>query len=305
MIKFMKRTAAVLLFNLFAFASYAQQDPLYSQYLNNPVLLNPAYTGLNNRLNVVAGYRLQWAGFDGSPSTLNFSAHTSLVQNKVGAGIIVVQDKIGDTKITEASTAYAYKIVLNDDRVLSFGLQAGIINYRNDAANLNPKDAGDPLFGFVNETKFNIGTGIALKSERFILGISVPRVMPTTVNPSGTKEIEVYNRTLYLMGAYVMYLTESIRLKSSVLLRATANAPLSADINFNLNVEENYTLGLFTRNFNALGFLAQMNIKDYRIGYVFEVPTNASVGTRFTTHEVSIGMSLAAFGFQSREKSNF
>lgn len=25
----------------------SQQDPIYAQYLNNPVLLNPAYTGIN------------------------------------------------------------------------------------------------------------------------------------------------------------------------------------------------------------------------------------------------------------------
>jgi type IX secretion system PorP/SprF family membrane protein len=218
---------------------------------------------------------------------------------------MVVQDKIGDTKITETSSLYAYKIELNDDRVLSFGLQAGIINYRNDAANLNPKDAGDPLFGFVNETKFNIGAGVVLKSERFMVGFSVPRLTPTTVNPSGTQNVEIYGRTFYLMGAYMLYLTESIRLKPSLLLRATANAPLSADINFNLNLEENYTLGLFTRNFNVVGYLAQINVKDYRIGYVFEVPTNASVGARFTTHEVSIGISLAAFAYHNRQRSNF
>ncbi len=285
--------------------SRAQQDPLYSQYLNNPVLLNSAYTGANDKLNVVAGYRLQWAGFDGSPTTFNFSAHTSLVQNKVGAGIVIVQDKIGDTKITEASSSYAYKIKLNNDRVLSFGLLAGLINYRNDAARLNPKDAGDPLFGLINETKFNLGAGILLKSDRFMLGLSAPRLMPVTVNPSGAQQVEVYNQTFYLMGAYQILLTESIRLKPSVLLRATANAPLSADINFNLNLEQNYTLGLFTRNFNVLGLLAQMDIKEYRIGYVFEVPTNASVGTRFTTHEISIAMSLAVFEFHNPEKSSF
>jgi type IX secretion system PorP/SprF family membrane protein len=285
--------------------SQAQQDPLYSQYLNNPVLLNSAYTGANNKLNVVAGYRLQWAGFDGSPTTFNFSAHTSLVQNKVGAGIVIVQDKIGDTKITEASSSYSYKIKLNNDRVLSFGLLAGMINYRNDAARLNPKDAGDPLFGLLNETKFNLGAGILLKSDRFMLGLSAPRLMPVTVNPSGAQRVDVYNQTLYFLGAYQILLTESIRLKPSVLVRATANAPLSADINFNLNMEQNYTIGLFTRNFNVLGLLAQMDIKEYRIGYVFEVPTNASVGTRFTTHEISIAMSLAVFEFHSHEKSSF
>jgi len=299
----MKKILIALLALIYS-TSNAQQDPLYSQYLNNPLLLNSAYAGLNNKLNIVAGYRTQWAGFDGSPTTVNFSAHTSLAQNKVGAGLIIVQDRIGETKITEASSAYSYKLQLKE-KIFSFGLQGGIITYRNDALFLNPKDAGDPSFAFINETKFNIGAGIMLKSERFMIGLSAPRLNAATVSPGGGQAIEIYNQHFYLMGAYMIYLTDRIRLKPSILLRATKSAPISADLNLNLNLEENYTLGIFTRNFNVLGLLAQMNIKDYRIGYVFEVPTNASVGTRFTTHEVSIGVSLAAFNFHDRSKSNF
>jgi hypothetical protein len=43
----------------------AQVDPLYAQYLTNPMTINPAYTGLKNNLNMSVAYRKQWAGFDG------------------------------------------------------------------------------------------------------------------------------------------------------------------------------------------------------------------------------------------------
>ncbi len=299
----MKNILTITLLVLTSRALYAQQDPLYSQYLNNPVLLNPAYAGINDKLNVVAGYRTQWAGFDGSPTTLNFSAHTSLYDNKVGAGIMVVQDKIGETKITQYNALYSYKIKLKGDKILSFGLQTGMTNYRNDNAQLNPQQSGDPAFAFINDSKFNVGAGIMLKSERYLIGLSAPRLTKGSVDMGG-QPIEIYNQHFYLMGAYMIYLTDRIRLKPSVLLRATQGA-FSTDLNFNLNLEENYTVGLLTRNFNTFGLLVQMNIKDYRIGYVFEMPTNASVGARFTSHEISLALSLAAFGFQDRAKSNF
>jgi type IX secretion system PorP/SprF family membrane protein len=299
----MKNILTITLLVLTSLSLYAQQDPLYSQYLNNPVLLNPAYTGINDKLNVVAGYRTQWAGFDGSPTTLNFSAHTSLYDNKVGVGIMVVQDKIGETKITQYNALYSYKIKLKGDKILSFGLQTGMTNYRNDNAQLNPQQSGDPAFAFINDSKFNVGAGIMLKSERYLIGLSAPRLTKGSVDMGG-QPIEIYNQHFYLMGAYMIYLTDRIRLKPSVLLRATQGA-FSTDFNFNLNLEENYTVGLLTRNLNTFGLLVQMNIKDYRIGYVFEMPTNASVGTRFTSHEISLGLSLAAFGFHDRTKSNF
>jgi type IX secretion system PorP/SprF family membrane protein len=299
----MKNILIITSLVLISLSLYAQQDPLYSQYLNNPVLLNPAYAGINDKLNVVAGYRTQWAGFDGSPTTLNFSAHTSLYDNKVGAGIMVVQDKIGETKITQYNAMYSYKIKLKGDKILSFGLQTGMTNYRNDNAQLNPQQSGDPAFAFINDSKFNVGAGIMLKSERYLIGLSAPRLTKGSVDMGG-QSIEIYNQHFYLMGAYMIYLTDRIRLKPSVLLRATQGA-FSTDFNFNLNLEENYTVGLLTRNLNTFGLLVQMNIKDYRIGYVFEMPTNASVGARFTSHEISLALSLAAFGFQDRAKSNF
>ena len=44
---------------------------------------------------------MQWAGFDGNPTTFNFSSHLSLADNKVGLGLIAVQDKIGEGTSTQ------------------------------------------------------------------------------------------------------------------------------------------------------------------------------------------------------------
>ena len=74
----------------------AQVDPLYSQYLNNPFLINPAYGGMNKSMNLMVGYRKQWAGFDGSPNTISATGHTSLFDNRMGAGLIISQDKVGE-----------------------------------------------------------------------------------------------------------------------------------------------------------------------------------------------------------------
>src|SRR6476620_5175420 len=120
----------LLLFAAFVFCtivSEAQVDPLYAQYLNNPLLLNPAYSGINNNFSAAASYRKQWAGFDGSPSTFNVNAHSSFNNNKMGLGLIVLSDKVGVNANTEVQATYAYKLDLNG-KFLSFGLQAGMIN---------------------------------------------------------------------------------------------------------------------------------------------------------------------------------
>ncbi|MBX2895697.1 MAG: type IX secretion system membrane protein PorP/SprF [Cyclobacteriaceae bacterium] len=290
---------------LLATLSFAQQDPLYSQYLFNPLVLNPAYAGLNNNFNASVGYRTQWMGLEGQPQTINASLHSSLVQNKVGLGLLVSNDRIGSLNTTEINTSFAYKLQL-EKTTLSFGMQAGVQNFNNSMKGINPYDPSDDLFlNGEQGTRINLGAGLALKSENYFIGLSVPRLLPTTFK-SGNQEFDLYNQHLYLMGAYVHYLNEHIRLKPAVLLRGVKGAPASVDVAMNVNFNAIHTAGIFTRNFNTYGVLLQTLLKEqYRFGYVFEIPTNKSVGTQFTTHEIMLGIQLSAFDFHERSLSNF
>lgn len=299
------KTLTTLAFLLLATLSFAQQDPIYSQYLFNPLIVNPAYAGLNNRFNGSVGYRTQWIGLEGQPQTINATLHTSLLQNKVGAGLVFSNDQIGSMSTTEVNAAFAYKLQL-DKSVFSFGMQAGVQNFNSSLNGINPFDQDDDLFlNGERGTRINPGAGLALKSEKFFVGLSVPRLLPTTFK-SGNQEFDLYNQHLYLMGAYIHHLNEHIRLKPTVLLRGVKGAPASVDIAMNLNFNAIHTAGIFTRNFNTYGVMLQTLLKEqYRFGYVFELPTGKSVGTQFTTHEIMLGIQLSAFSFHERSLSNF
>jgi type IX secretion system PorP/SprF family membrane protein len=296
----MRKILLFVAFVLFAFVSKAQIDPLYAQYLNNPLLLNPAYSGIHNNFNAAASYRKQWAGFDGSPSTFNVNAHSSFNNNKMGLGLIVLSDNVGVNANTEVQATYAYKLDLNG-KFLSFGLQAGMINFKSANGDLNPYDPFDPAFaGTFNFTKPSFGAGAILHSDKYFVGISVPRMLKSTAS-IGNIETELYSQHYYIMGAYNIFLNEHFRLKPSVLLKGVKGAKLSTDLNFALNIDEKYTAGVFTRSFNTYGLLAQMKISDtYRFGYAFEVPSNNSVGSKFTSHEFMIGMNLSLFSFHDK-----
>ena len=83
-------------------------------------------------------------------------------------------------------------------------------------------------------------------------------------------------------------------------------APLSADVNFNINIDTKYTAGVFVRNFNTYGALAQVWFRDkFRLGYAFELPAGNSVGTQFTSHEVTLGIKTAVLNSHERSYSEF
>ncbi len=283
-----------------AFASKGQVDPLYAQYLNNPLLINPAYSGIHNNFNAAASFRKQWAGFDGSPSTFNVNAYSSFNNNKMGLGLIVLKDEVGANSNTEVQATYAYKLDLNG-KSLSFGLQAGMVNFKSSSGDLNPYDPSDPAFaGTLNFTKPSFGAGAILHSDKYFFGLSVPRMLKSSVS-IGDIETELYSQHYYIAGAYNIFLNEHLRLKPSVLLKGVKGAKLSTDLNFALNIDERYTAGVFTRNFNTYGLLAQLKLNDtYRFGYALEVPSNNSVGTKFTSHEFMIGMNLSVFNFHDK-----
>ena len=303
--KMTKRIIVSFFVLLVCIQSNAQQDPLYAQYLNNPMVINPAYAGLNNNFNASVSYRSQWGGFDGKPVTMNVNSHIALVDNKVGAGFLLVSDQLGSVKNTEFQAAFSYKLELNNN-VLSFGMQTGFINFRNNFGELNLADPNDPAFGQnENVTKPNLGFGLVLKSERYFLGVSIPRMLSSTVNTGG-QEFDIYDQHFYLLGAYLINLNENIRIKPSVLLKGVAGAPMSVDVNFNVNIDARYTAGVFTRNFNTYGVILQMLLSDkYLIAYNFELPTNNSVGSQFTTNEIMLGIKVPLLMAHDRSITNF
>lgn len=294
----LKKTSAIcVLFGMLSIHATAQVDPLYAQYLYNPVIINPAYTGMNKYLNVMAGVRKQWAGFDGSPTTINATGHVSLLGNKMGVGMIIVQDQIGEYSNTLIQGTYAYKIQF-DDITLSFGLQAGIVNYRGDLNDINPYDTDDDFFlEDQNTTKPTFGTGIILKSDQYFFGLSVPRLLKAKATYDDL-EAELYTQHYYGFASYVFMLSPRVRMKPAVLLKYVDGSPLSADVNVQFMVNEQLSVGALTRNLNTYGLMGQIKFgQGLKFGYVFEVPTNKSVGARFTTHEVTLGLNLSMFSF--------
>lgn len=274
---------------------FAQQDPIYAQYVTNPLTINPAFAGTHDQFSARIQYRTQWAGMEANPRTFNFSSNISFAQNKVGLGLVVLQDKLGDINNLELAAPFSYKIKM-ESATLSFGMQASMINQKNNPGQLSIHDPTDPAFAQYSEMTFNLGSGIMLKGEKYRVGFSVPRMLPATINTQG-QEIELHKQHYYMLGAYNFMLKDKLWLKPSILLRGTKGSPLSADINATFTYRDYYSAGLFTRNFQTYGALVQVLYKNYHLIYVFELPQSKESGLRFSSHEIGIGISRGIFTY--------
>ena len=159
----------------------AQQSIVYSQYIYNGLLINPAYAGSHVQLSATLSYRSQWVNFEGAPQTATLGVHSSVNKSKVGLGLLATSDKIGSYTNTGIFGSYAYRIQDRKGGVFSMGLQGGLHNFRADYSSLNLKSGQDPLLsGVINELKPNFGGGIFYYSKRFFGGFSVPVILKHT-----------------------------------------------------------------------------------------------------------------------------
>ena len=69
----MKKCVYIFMLFLAGHALHAQQLPLYSQYLYNKFLINPAVAGSDGFTSFNLTAREQWIGYNGAPRTYSFS----------------------------------------------------------------------------------------------------------------------------------------------------------------------------------------------------------------------------------------
>ena len=93
----MKRLLHIALLLLLATPIFAQEDPMYSQFMFNKLAFNPAYAGSHEQMSVTMLGRRQWMGFEGAPKTENLAFHLPTADQRHGFGFNLVNDRVGYT----------------------------------------------------------------------------------------------------------------------------------------------------------------------------------------------------------------
>jgi len=275
--------------------AFAQQLPQFTQYMFNTISINPAYAGSRETFSAVGLHRSQWVGLEGGPETQTLSIHTPLRNEKIGLGLSFINDELGYENFSYIYGDFSYTIQTSESTKLAFGMKAGFTHYNLDEELLtDPSVVNDPFFNDVsNRWTANIGAGLYLHSNRWYVGLSAPRILNSDYNKGGGGSVDyvaLERISYYLTGGYVFDLSETTKLKPSVLLKATNGAPLSFDISANFLFNETFWLGAAYRvnqSAAAIGGIADFQVsKQMRIGYAYEYPISDLRPYTSGTHEV-------------------
>lgn len=281
-------TSILLFSNQF---TWAQQRPLQSLYMFDPLLMNPAYAGNQIQLSTTAIYRNQWVNLDGAPKTFTATAHTGFKKNRVGVGFILSNDQIGIHNDVGFYGVYSYKISLTRKSTLAFGLQGGFNNLRSDYNKLIIKNSGDPNLGGV-DTKMNpnFGAGLYFRKNNFYAGLSVPYILNNkVVGQEGIASFAKQKRYYYLMAGFTYKLSNRVKVVPSTLIRVQDSAPISFDLNTIFVLYDVVGLGCSYRLGDAVVTLFELQINDnFHVGYAYDITTSALNQYSNGSHEIMI-----------------
>ena len=295
----MKKNYLFICFGLLLFLpGFSQHYSLFSQYMFNGLLINPAYAGNSNLIDITVSHRRQWSGLPLSPTTSALSLHAPVKGNKVSLGFVFSDDRIGVTTKQNLNTVYAYRIKMGAAS-LSFGIQAGLEFSRASWDKLARNDVDDNVLLTVSPTimNFTTGAGVYFQNKKIFTGLSMPYLLNT-----GSSAGFLSGPSLLYAG-YNVFLPDSSVLKPSILIRGLKGSPTQFDLNLVYSWKQKYGFGLAYRNKESLIALLEFNFsKEIRFCYSYDYGVGAIKAYHNGSHEITFRYLFSRSSGQNKEK---
>ena len=289
----MKRTILVMTILLFALVSKAQQDVSFGHYWAMEPSFNPASVGKESKLNAVAAYALQLAGFEHNPKTMYAAADMPFyaMGSYHGVGLQLINDDIGLFSHKRLGLQYAYKKSLFGG-MISAGVQATLLSESFNGSKVDLIDSGDPAFSTsdITGTGFDLGVGLYYSHKNWYLGVSALHLNSPRVDLGETNELDIAS-TYYLTGGYNIRLRNPFLSIHTSALGRTDGVAWRADVTARLKYSHEKKVmyaGLSYSPMNSVTVLIGGDFHGIHLGYSYEVYTSAiNIGNG--SHELFVG----------------
>lgn len=279
-----------------SFFTFAQQETQSSQFMINPQMLNPAYSSVDNNLNLKVGYRNQWVGLEGAPVTsfasLNGPIHKSRwarthpgdFHNWHGAGLTVLSDQLGPYSTIKLNANYSYNMKIKEGRKYGYyhqdglrfvlGASVGTSSYKIDkdilsqTKNLNLETTdhaptiSDPRYQDLDIARqraldVNLG-GIIYYDNTYYLGVSSTQLLQNF--QSNIDEISLA-RHYFISATYKRRINQAWYVIPSTIVKLVRGAPVSLNFTTRIDWQDKAYFGIGYRSSDAMTLMAGYHFK--------------------------------------------
>lgn len=306
--------AALLAVCAYAPGIHAQSDPLYSQAWSVPTLYNPAASGSTDWLRIRGVGRMQWLGIENAPKSFTAAADIpfKLFEKRWGGGVNLSQERIGLFSNTYVNGQIAGRLKTFKGGHLMIGLQVGYFgsSFKGSEVYIPNDDdyheSNDPSIpnDDVGGGTIDFGAGIMYYHPKWHAGVSVlhaasPKVKLNTKGTSSSSstqdnhEFETYaKRTLYLTGGSNIPIKNTlIELQPDIVLASDLKT-LSGVISLRGLYNKMFFAGLAYRWNDAVAVSLGAEIKNFTLGYSYDIPTSKLLKATSGSHEIVVGYRL-------------
>jgi len=289
----------------------AQQGVVFSQYIFNSLIINPAYAGYREVVNASIVYRNQWTGIENAPITVTMLMDGAVLNNALGIGGHVLNDKVGAQQTLSLFSDYSYRIKIdNSGTRLSLGLSIGVTQLSLDENMVRLLNPNDPIVtsGMLNENVYrpDFNVGAFFDHKRFSAGLSVTELW-------GDYKLVKKNPVMYFTFATLVPISRDYILKPSIMYKDDFKMQPSVDVNVFTMIKNKVWVGVSWRNglpfgsrldkelanqrfessLNSVTFMTEVFVtENFYLGYAYDFPLSKLNQLSMGSHEVMLGFKM-------------
>lgn len=269
----------------------------------NEQILNPAYTGIWNRIGVTALVRKQFSGVKNAPLTECISMYSPLGKHAAGIGLDIINDKFGSEHRFSVLGNYAYEIKLTHQIKLRMGVKFGFVNYKNPLSEyeLYPDGVFDKAFQDDIKLKYlpSLGLGLYVYREDFYVGFSMPKIIKNDLKENVYEyTVNAGTHVFYLNGGCIipLELLNYIVFKPTLLIRIDKGTPLEVETSANFLFHKKLWLGMTYRTNKVVSLTGNYKIgKKCRLGFAVDLTHGKLFPYQHGSFEFSFGVDMDYF----------
>ncbi len=276
-------------------------------------MINPGVTGTKRLLDARLNYRKQWVGYEGAPTTVSLGLHSRFLKGKMGAGLYLMQDKIGPQKQTNIGASYAYHLRFPDCE-LSAGLAGNFTKFTLIGTDMTLHNNQDPSIDqhltnstWVSDASF----GVYLYNDRFHVGASGLHLIQSTAEfykADTTKKgtIKYATQANFTLG-YNFSENPDYIWESTLFGQYVKGAPMMLDYTLRVHFFEKAFTGISIRLHDAIAIHAGFTLfGNYQISYSYDLQIGGLKKYNSGSHEIMLSVSHDIFKTKKgRDNSKF
>ncbi|MEO6759999.1 MAG: PorP/SprF family type IX secretion system membrane protein [Saprospiraceae bacterium] len=300
----MKKALFTLCFSLLVAAAFAQELAVYSQYQIHPVLINPGYTGFENKHEVIANVHSAWTGFTGAPTAYTL-VYTAPVGDKLALGGGIFSEKAGNQNVMKLQLNYAFRFQIQKARI-GLGLSTDFINKHLKSSLLdNPLvQTNDDIIeqSVDGQSIFDatIGTHMVY-DDRFFVSLSLPNAIRTRIDDVLIEEPDaqrssLFEHYIFQFGYIADIASQNFKVIPSLTMRNVRDTPYQIDLNVQGRfLDEKLIAGLTLRpnNQGSMAFLLGSKYQNFQVTYSYDVAFSRFQKYNSGSHEISLSYAIA------------